>query len=368
LVKNLNNCLFRLDTCQRRVTEVVDGVENMDSPKRASKFLGFMSRTKDEDTKIAVARAKLGPLTRQGQERALARYPYLAIETLSVENHGRNLLLMGVNSIRAEVLDLVTMMMIMDENAVNLTHSAVDRFFEWLPMFCTYLERYFFVEEDVVLGAIIPLEGPLKGKMKVSSRMVMIGSIQKEAKDMMNMQELFIGSLPAGQRIGKLSTVVHKFTATIIEYLKLSCEEISLLMSKHFSKGQVDKIRMKLVKYVTGHVGTEEFLVLYTRWMPSKELLEWKTKVLLRKDLSFFSYTLWERNMEDIHFRLVGKFAEKLKAENDECKGSSNENQAAEFMRHKQAARERQKLAEPTGGAGEEANEGDGEDTEEVEN
>jgi hypothetical protein len=345
----------------------VDDVKNMDSPKRGSKFLGFLSRNKDENTTTAVARTKIGPLTRLGQERALARYPYLAIEMQSIDNHGGNLLLVGVNSIRSELLDLVTMMMIMDESAVNLTHSAVDRFFEWLPMFCTYLERYFFVEEDVVLGAIIALVGPLKGKMKMSSRMVMIGTIQKEAKDMVNMQDLFIDSLPAGQRIGKLSTVVHKFTATVIEYLKLSFEEVSLLFSKHFSKAQVDKVRLKIVKYVTGHVGTEEFLVLYTRWMPSKELLEWKTKTLLRKDLSFFSYTLWERNMEDNHFRLVGKFAEKLKAENDASKDSPNANKEAEFMRHKQAARERQKLAEPTDEADDEADQGDGEDTEEAE-
>ena len=71
--------------------------------------------------------------------------------------------------------------------------------------------------------------------------------------------------------------------------------------------------------------------------------------------------------MEDNHFRLVGKFAEKLKAENDESKESPNANKEAEFMRHKQAARERQKLAEPTDEAGDESDEGVGEDTGEAE-
>jgi hypothetical protein len=335
--------------------------------QRDSGFLSFMSRSKDENAQAVSARTKVGSLTRQTQARALTKYPSLAIEPFSADNHGKNLMLIGVNSIRAELLDLATMMLVMDENAVKLTHTAVDRFFEWLPMFYTYLERYFFVEEDMVIGPLTRIEGPLKGKMRQSSRMVLIGSIQREAKDIIGMQELFLHSLPAGQRIGKLSSEVDIFVTSVIHYLHCACEELSTGLNKQFSKVEIEKIRLKIANYVTSHVGTEEFLVLYTRWMQTKELLEWKARVLLRKDFQFFAYTIWEKNMDDVHFSLVRKFAEKLKAENDEAEGNVTENEAADFLRHKQAARERQRELEPDGDIESDMEEVEGECDEEEE-
>lgn len=286
-----------------------------------------------------LVRKKTGGKTLKHKERALSQYPFLAIEQYGGDA-GRNLVLCGSNSICVEVLDMVTMSYIMDDNMRKLTHSAVERFFEWLPLFGVYLERYFYVEEDVLMKWLVAQEGPLKGKkMRVSVRILVRGKLQKMFSDLVQMHEQFPRQLPAGERIGRLTKAVHEFASLVIEYFQALLEEVPPLINKHYNKNACIKLHAKSVKHVIEHVGTEDFLVLYTRWMKPKDLREWKTKVLLRTDFKFLAYSSWEKDMDYAHFQIVAGFAEVLEAETAEDVESAAAEQA-EFRRHKSAARQ----------------------------
>jgi hypothetical protein len=285
-----------------------------------------------------LAGTKTGGMTMEHKQRVLLRYPFLGIQQYGTDA-GRNLYLCGSNSMCAEVLDMVTMTLIMDDNMRKLTHSAVERFFEWLPLFGVYLERYFFVEEDVLLKWLIDREGSLKGKMRASQRMMLRGRLQKMFSDLVEMQDEFPRQLPAGERIGRLSTGVHEFAAGLIEYFENALQELPPLINKHYAKSECSKLHLKWVKHVVEHIGTEDFLVLYTRWMRPRDLREWKTKVLLRTDFKFMAYSTWEKDMDYAHFQIVADFAETLEAETREDIDAEAVKHA-EFMRHKCAVRQ----------------------------
>lgn len=308
------------------------GVQEAPTVEKSSKG-GGSTKKSGKDSKIA--KTKTLPKSLAQKEAALLKYPFLSLEHYGGDT-GRNLVLCGANSMRAEVLDMVTMARIMNENMQNLTHAAVERFFEWLPLFGVYVERYFFVEEDVLLKWLVEKEGPLKGHLRASVRMMLRGKLQKMYQDLMDMQTLFVRQLPAGERIGRLMAAVDEFALQIIEYFKHTLDDLPQLINKHYNKAACNKLHLKWVKHVISHVGTEDFLVLYTRWMKAKDLREWKTKVLLRTDFKFMAYNSWEKDMDYAHFQIAGDFAELL----DEETLGDDANAHADFMRHKSAARQ----------------------------
>lgn len=296
-----------------------------------------------------VARTRTCPKTLVKKEEALVKHPFLALEHYG-EDHGRNAVLCGANSMRAEVLDMVTMATIMNENMQHLTHAAVERFFEWLPLFGVYMERYFFVEEDILFKWIVEKEGPLKGSLRASVRMMLRGKLQKMYQDIVDLQKVFVRQLPAGERVGRLMKAVDEFALQVIEYFKFTLDDLPQVINKHYNKGACNKLHLKWVKHVISHVGTEDFLVLYTRWMKAKDLREWKTKVLLRTDFKFMAYNTWEKDMDYAHFQIAGDFAELLEEETSHDDGTSH----AEFLRHKSAVRQHRE--------GPEGSEGDDDD------
>lgn len=291
-------------------------------------------RGKDDQSQ-KIAKTKTCPKTLKKKEEVLVKYPFLALEHHG-EDHGRNIVLSGANSMRAEVLDMVTMATIMSENMQLLTHAAVDRFFEWLPLFGVYMERYFFVEEDVLMKWIVAKGGPLKGNLRASVRMMLRGKLQKMYQDIADLQSAFVRQLPAGERVGRLMTAVDEFALQTIEYFRFSLDECPQLINKHYNKAACKKLHLKWVEHVVSHVGTEDFLVLYTRWMKAKDVRDWKTKVLLRTDFKFMAYNSWEKDMDYAHFQIAGEFAEALEDETNADDGTSH----AEFMRHKSAVRQ----------------------------
>lgn len=296
---------------------------------------GMGSKTKSQK----IARTKTGGLTLTHKQQALLKYPFLAIEQFC-SDPGKDLIETGANSIRVEVLDMVTMAGIMKESRTQLTHNCVDRFFEWFPLFEIYLERYFYVEEDIIVKWVIEKEGTLKGKMRASTKMMLRGKIQKMFSDLMGMQDLFPRNLPPGERMGRLLTAVDEFALTMIQYLENLTAEMPELINKYFDKSACDKARLRLVKHVVDHVGTEDFLVLYTRWMTQKDLREWKTKVLFRTDFKYAAYNSWEKDMDFAHFSIVSDFAEMLKRENTEA---DSEQAKKEFSKNKNAAHQHMK-------------------------
>lgn len=292
--------------------------------------------------KSQLARTKTGRETIGFKDQAILKYPFLAMQQFNGD-HGRDFVVCGSNSMMAEVCDMVSMALIMNANSIQLTHACVERFFEWLPFFSLYVERYFFVEEDILLQWVIGTDGALKGKMRASVRMCVRGKLQKMLSDMADLQDKFPRSLPAGERIGLILKAVEDFAEEAIEYFEALSNEIPPIINKHFKKNDVDKMKSKWVKHVVDHVGTEDFLVLYTRWMPQKDIREWKAKVLFRADFKFMAYNTWEKDMDYAHFQLVSTFAEMLSAETKEdaeLKAAKQE----EFMRYKAASRKRQKI------------------------
>lgn len=280
-----------------------------------------------------LARTKTGRLTLTHKEKALLKYPFLSIEQFS-GNAGADLIQTGANSIRAETLDMVTMAGIMQDNIRQLTHDCVDRFFEWFPLFGVYLERYFYVEEDIIMKWVIEKGGACKGKMRTSNRMMLRGKLQKKVSDLMDMQELFPRNMPPGERMGLLLVAVDEFALQVIEYLENLTTEVPILINMHYDKSACEKLKVRWVRHVVNHVGTADFLVLYTRWMPQKDLREWKTKILFRTEFKYAAYTTWEKDMDFAHFSIVAHFAEFLRKENKE---NDAEQGKVEFSKNKNA-------------------------------
>lgn len=282
-----------------------------------------LARAKDEP-KFG-SRAKTGPSTLSAKAAVLMRYPALEVcqETC---NDAEKLVLHGVNSIRAEVVDMNAMVEVMRRNVMMLSHAAVERFFDWIPLFAVYMERYMIVEEDFILKWVErETEEPLKGRLRPASRMVIRGKMQKLVKDVQQVQDKFKPHLPAGERLGLLEDVVARFSDAVVEYVETT-SLLPAVISGAFSKSEIHKVRLKIVKHVVAHVGYQDFLTVYTRWMRPGELLEWKTAVLFPCDFKFFSYKTWERDMDRAHYQIAAQFAERIeqeKAEADEMEAQS---------------------------------------------
>lgn len=227
----------------------------------------------------------------------------------------QELLMYGANSIKAEIIDMNTMLMVMQDNMHMLTHQAVERFFEWIPLFSLYLERYMLVEEDLIFRWVEGKAGSLKGKLSPAQRMMIRGRIQRELQDVEETQDTFVPHVPAGQRLSALSETVDTLTNDIIMFFEIVSEIVPPILRERCSKSDIVKSRGRIVRHVVEHVGYEDFLALYTRWMPPGDLLEWKTSVLLPCDFKFFSYSTWEKDMDSAHYQIAAGFAERLEEE-----------------------------------------------------
>lgn len=270
-----------------------------------------------KDEPVLGSRARTGPSTRKAKERVVQQYPGLAV--MSPKSKAEELVFQGPNSIRAEVIDLNTMLFVMQDNMKMLTHTAVERFFEWIPLFSVYLERYMLVEEDLIMKWIEKKAESLRGELRPSARMVLRGKIQKQIQGIQDVQDEFKPQLPAGERLSRLVDVVHAFTKHIEEYVTVLTTKLPSVITQHWEKGEIDKIKIRIVRHVVAHVGYQDFIALYTRWMRPGELLEWKTKVLFPCDFKFFSYSTWDKDMDFAHYQIAAQFAEALEEENAEA-------------------------------------------------
>jgi hypothetical protein len=301
----------------------------------------------DESQKPKSPISKTGTKGTNMKDQVLTKYPALAIEQFSSGAHARNFILCGANSLRAEALDMLVMVFHMEEKMMKLTHAAVDRFFEWIPILGVYIERYMFAEEDVLVEWISEKEGQLKGTMRESNRILMRGKVQKALTDLFDMQDIFLHSLPAGERIGRVVTAADAFANLVIEYVDSILVELPMIIDKHYKKAAIEKEKQNWAKYILSHVGSEDFLVLYTRWMNSGDLREWKMKVLMRVEFKYLAYTSWERNMNFAHFRIASDFEKMMEDEEDED-AATREMQHEQFLLNKSAARKHQQRTAPS--------------------
>lgn len=285
----------------------------------------------DSNPSLLSNRVPYAPLSLSHKQRALSAWPGLALLPVESGAHAHNLLVCGMNAIRAEVLDMLAMVSAMEEHKKVLTHAAVERFFAWTPAFATFVERYFFVEEDIVLTLIEERLGKVHGRMKTSSRMKMRGCLQKAIRDLHETSVTFVPSLPAGERFAGLARCAAAVAQTAQTYTRTFVDVLVPLVRGAYSKSDVEKMRTRLIKYIVSHVGADDLLVLYTRWMTPRQVARWRAQALFPAEFKFRSYHKWEKNVMLGHFVIPARFADVLKAETTEEENDADT--AAELWR-----------------------------------
>lgn len=309
---------------------------NVSTPQTASRNqsrnMWAQLLTKQKGQPAFGSRVKTGKIMLDAKARVVEKYPALAIQDGDKSDRAFQIVAHGANSVRAEVIDLNSMLLIMQDNITMLTHAAVERFFEWMPPFMLYIEWYMMLEEEFLIKIVESKSESLKGKLKMAGRMLLRGKIQRHLHDLMQLQEIFTPYLPAGQKLPEVIEMCELMTEHVIEFWSLLTAELPVLIRKHFSKAEVEKLRIKVVKHVVNHVGYKDFIAVYTRWMRPADLLEWKTNVLLPCDYKFFSYTTWDRQMEQSHYYIAAQFGDVLESENEET-ARLNEQSRLDFER-----------------------------------
>lgn len=294
--------------------------------------------TRNKETPLYGSRAKTGQQALAAKQEVLVEYPGLQLDVVGAEEDAalcaaQTVLFQGLNSLKAEMIDLNCMAVLMKQHMKNLTHAIVDKFFDWIPIFSIYLERYMVIEEDMLMKWLEAKAGGLKGELRPSARMVARGKIQRGMADVQAVREEFRPYVPAGQTLSQVLVAVDGLTKDFISYTSTLVEQLPRAMADAFSAKQILGNRVKIMKHVVAHVGYQDFVALYTRWMGGGELLEWKTTVLFPCDFKFFSYAVWEKDMDNAHYAIAGSFGELFDA------GEGDDERKEDFERARETRR-----------------------------
>lgn len=197
----------------------------------------------------------------------------------------------------------------------KLSHRAVERFFQWIPLFVVYLERFMLVDEHVILRWVEGTGGVLRGALRQSARMKMRGSIQHQLASVQRLRSTFTPQLPAGERLESLRKQCEMFTEEMESFCNLMQNELITIVRERFAEAELQKAKLRVVKHVVQFVGYQDFLAIYTRWMRAADLLEWKMTVLFPCDFKFFSYGTWDKDMDVAHYQIAAQFGEFIESE-----------------------------------------------------
>lgn len=277
---------------------------------------------------LLTSRLRYGQISMQMKMDALKNVPGIALLKEFEGRPGRNLLICGMNAIRAELLDMNMMILAMDTYKHVLTHDVVASFYDWLSAFMHFVDRYFLVEEEVILEWIEKKRGRVKGVMRASARMEHRGRLQKTIQDTEATKSHFTPNLPAGEKFHVLKTAVAGLTDLALEYTRRFMETLTPIVEDTFSRVEIEKIRRKIVKYICERVGAEDVLILYTRWMSPRDLTRWKLLYLIKTPSVYRSFRKWEIDTFEGHFYIVVDFADILAEEG----GGNALEQAKEWM------------------------------------
>ncbi len=296
------------------------------------------------DPSLLRLRVPYAPLSLSMKKAALEQWSGLALLQPEDGAYARNFLICGMNALRAEVLDMMSMVHAMNEHKRVLTHAAVERFYAWLPIFAIYVERYLYVEEDIILKTIVERVGRVHRCMREGSRMQLRGRLQKAIRDMSSTQRVFVRSLPAGEKLFKLADLAELVAEISVEYTTRFVETLAPVVQDAFTRSEVDRMRMKFIKYVVSHVGADDLLVLYTRWMHPRDLGKWKARALMPAEFKYRSYNKWEKNVIFGHFIIPARFTDVLVDETTDDVDQAE--QWREDLRRAQSARARLEAGE----------------------
>lgn len=136
----------------------------------------------------------------------------------------------------------------------------------------------------------------------------MRGELCRLLQDVIEAETDFTPNVPAGQRLGGLSALVHEWLAALAAEMQATEKPLAVVLRVRTRPRDVDRLPVKMVRHLVAHTGYKEFLAVYTRWMPGNNLREWKATVLLPFACKFFSYTAWERAVDAAHYLVDAAF------------------------------------------------------------
>jgi len=250
---------------------------------------------------------------------------------------GTDFLRCGMNTLRAELLDMNMMMSALQEHRLALSHSDIDVFFSWYTYFLKYFDRYMILEEDVIISAIEARLGRTRGEMQISKRMKLRGGLLKSMHDLAECQYAFRRNLPAGEKLNVLAEHVKAVTDLSEAYSEKFLRVFSPLLDENFTRTQIERLRIEAIQHImSGNGGVAEdadFIVMYTRWKDVGDLNRWKWKYLIRTNRKFVPFKGWEEDVYEDHFKIAAEFADHLHEENCKEEMAVEENEWIETFR-----------------------------------
>ncbi|KAK1859011.1 hypothetical protein I4F81_001610 [Pyropia yezoensis] len=221
------------------------------------------------------------------------------------------------NGVRAELVDMHVILTVCERNKMRLTHTAVDRFFEWYRLCQRFIASTVTIEEDLVMA---PTEertrGGLTAGLRLGARMKRRGRVQKLSLDVTALHEAFHPCLPAGEVLADLIALAGELTDAVLEYCTLIESLLPPRLEATFNRLEGRKLTGRVVK--CHRRVSDDHVILMTRWMSSKAQLEFVATILMPSDFVCFSYHQWAKQVDKKHLGLARSFEEELKAELDE--------------------------------------------------
>lgn len=321
-------------------TECTESIEPpQPSSRRRSLLPSFTVRRSRAAVKISdnvsllTSRAPYGSEMQRLKLKALSLTPGLQLLPQSdTDCFARDVLRCGVNALQAEVLDMNAMILAMEEHRMSLTHDVVGRFFDWFRYFLEYLDRYMLLDENILFG-YAESRSKMRGDMRRSSRMKLRGQLQKAMHDISCAQDLFRINLPAGEKLGLLVERVQNATMLTVDYTTRFMGALVPLYSEFATRGELDRLRREVIRYIMAQGGGEEDLAMYTRWMGTRELSRWRLRYLVRH---YNAYRTWAQDIYDEHLEISCEFADQLCEENTDSQVTMEAEEWRETLRRAQ--------------------------------
>lgn len=273
-----------------------------------------------------------------------------------------SLMAIAHNGVRSELVDMHVILTVCERNKMRLTHTAVDRFFEWYRLCQRFIASTVTIEEDLVIA---PTEertrGGLTGGLRLGARMKRRGRVQKLSLDVSALHEAFHPCLPAGEVLADLIALAGELTDAVLDYCTLIESLLPSRLEASFNRLEGRKLTGRVVK--CHRRVSDDHVILMTRWMSSKAQVEFVATILMPSDFVCFSYHQWAKQVDKKHLGLARSFEDELKAELDEDDEVRRAHAAANLQRLALRANEHSSGDTGSGGSHDSADantEGDG--------
>jgi len=243
------------------------------------------------------------------------------------------------NGLRGELLDMHVILTVCERNKMRLTHTAVDRFYEWYRLCQRFLASTVTIEEDLVIApAEERTRGGLTGGLRLGARMKRRGRVQKLSLDVTALYEAFHPCLPAGEVLADLLALAGELTDAVLDYCTLIESLLPPRLEAAFNRLEGRKLTGRVVK--CHRRVSDDHIILMTRWMTAKAQVEFVATILMPSDFVCFSYHQWAKQVDKKHCALARTFEEELKAELDDDDEVRRAHAAANLQRLAQRANE----------------------------